>query len=360
MKSDDLRLDSLLEQKTVFVLGAGASKDYGFPDWGELSDKIDEEIKSKTVLNGTIKNKTPDKYKNFKASYAEYKKITENSDYNNYTLDKILAVLDENVGKDTASNIMTLVGIILSGYERSDLLSSEDGWVDTFRTILLDMVSEDKSTNIDKLLSNLRIINLNYDKSFAYHLSDSFVTDFMVRQGFDDQIKSTGHKLKIKHSPFEILNPHGSIFNLSKKSEGDLNIGISHETVWSHIDQNGYRNSPYGKQLDFHELIRLGDDIVPVDITRTEDYVRANGFVREAKNIIIIGVSVSGLEQSRFDPDCFSNKSKLVYAIDPEKIEKGYKEANSIRLKKGRFNLVEFQFINEHSKTFVNRLRIDK
>ncbi|GAB2191639.1 hypothetical protein MAH1_32470 [Sessilibacter sp. MAH1] len=37
------KLEELFENKTVLILGAGASKDYGFPLWAKLEEELLEE-----------------------------------------------------------------------------------------------------------------------------------------------------------------------------------------------------------------------------------------------------------------------------------------------------------------------------
>jgi len=111
-------LEELLQEKTVFVLGAGASYDYGFPLWQELPNALIEEI---TKLQ-------EDPYNYGDKGLTELKSTLDfiNSDaFINTTVDRLSV--------DSTKHYITiqrLVALALTRCEQSDCYERREGWIE--------------------------------------------------------------------------------------------------------------------------------------------------------------------------------------------------------------------------------------
>lgn len=279
-----INLETVLKGKTVLLLGAGASADYGFPLWDDLKKDFLGLIDTRSGL--------PEFAQHSGASYWR-DVLTENMDT---TVDHLAAN-----ARDPGVELFQMMTLqIFNQREAQDNKAKKMGWVEnlTYEYIRLLKLDERNSSHVKPLLENLSIISLNYDRSFAHRFIRS-VDQFLgsvypnsyVREGV---LKGISKRFRI------IIQPHGSLGDLPEEP-GQLTI----KTHSRHYNSNADISLRYGAKIQFNGLSdpRL-NSIMPVDLlgyggTDNQSYLYANTHLKEAQTVIIIGVSMLGLANSQ-------------------------------------------------------------
>jgi len=112
-------LEKLLEDKTVFVLGAGSSKPYGFPLWDDLK---------KVILEKCDQLSDTSEYSELGLAYWE---SCLNKDD-----EKSVDTLAKEANDSSRKGFQTIVGRYLISCEASDLESNKSDWVGSRSFIL--------------------------------------------------------------------------------------------------------------------------------------------------------------------------------------------------------------------------------
>jgi hypothetical protein len=154
-------------KSTVLVLGAGASRPYGFPTGYELRQRICNELKdSSTRLSTQLCELVapPDQIRQFRDEF-ERSQI--------YSIDRFLGNRPQwaNIGK-------AAIAVVLAGHEilHSLFAVREDHWYQ----YLWNQIA----TSWDALAStNLSFITFNYDRSLEYFLLEAMKHSFGKSQG---------------------------------------------------------------------------------------------------------------------------------------------------------------------------------
>lgn len=203
----------LPEFKDVFILGAGSSKDYGFPLGSELLTQINslvtsddsfrnicltrfkysqEAIQALTAISSTINMRVNDSIDEILSSPKLRKEFVESA---KLAIIKIIAeneinsknYFDENHNWDQGEN---------------------KDWMHYFWTHYI------KQRIIDRDLQQTLFINFNYDRSFVYNILKK-AKNYCEHHGISDY-KIDEH--------FHIYHPYGSLGGLSSVPFGDTNV----------------------------------------------------------------------------------------------------------------------------------------
>lgn len=262
------KLDELLELPTTIVLGAGASKDYGFPLWGDLKSE----------------------FLTFVSEDENWKSLLE--EYADRSIDKIVSHADN-------SQLIQFQSFITENfhYLEAELLSNNldisKRWLKTFaQKFFYDLESNAKFAA--KRFKNLNIINLNYDRVFEYEfqqeankfnmkaISNDIRSDAYFR---DTNIEKANLKLNVVH-------PHGCLGRLNADYINQYGPGTK---LNNQIEQKGFHWT--------NEKREISRSILPIELVKfgqkTPNYDMAINFLKNSLNLIAIGVSKMGWNDSR-------------------------------------------------------------
>ncbi len=308
-------LESALKNKTVLLLGAGASADYGFPLWDDLR-KIYIEFVDLDFEHAVFSNHSG-------ATYWRDQLLNNNTD----SVDAIAAkAQDEGV---ELFQLMTIAAFLK--LEQQDLDQARTGWIEKFADSYLKLVAKAplEPEHIKPLFENLSIVSLNYERCFGVRLFKQ--TTLFFNNYYPNSIIRNGALRGIDLNFKTIIQPHGSLGIILKHSrKTGAGIGVTTNCKHSLSATNFY--CEYGESID--DLIphyREFNDgpinsqhlksIMPVDLMRfehqtSESYRAANKSLLNAKNVIIIGMSKDGFNQSFLDISPHST----VYCTGGEKL----------------------------------------
>lgn len=230
-----MSIKALLKEKTVFFLGAGASKPYGLPLGTELKTHINS-ILPKVSVN-LLKHGYDEDFIN------DFKKALK------FTTHPTIDIFLENKTKYREIGAICIADTILSK-ENEDLLFPQKNWYGS----IYDAFELGSGTI---KLDNLTILTLNYDRSFEHFFYNNI--DFNCR----DKLELTA-KEEIKK--IDVIHVHGMI--------------------------GEYPGIPYGAKLtNFDTLINISKNIKMVSdkIENSPTFIKARKELLDAKNIVFLG-----------------------------------------------------------------------
>lgn len=174
IKENDLKN---LKRPIVFVLGAGASKPYGFP----LGDEL------KYLMLGRFKNKTHNILQKLDFDADVIKEFQESLRYSTHPNIDIFLEKKYNF-RELGSY---LIAITIMPLEKHEALFPQKNWYgDLFDT--LDFENEEPDT------SNLAIVTLNYDRSIEYFLAKNI--DYNCHTDLVNFAQEKRKKIKVVHA----------------------------------------------------------------------------------------------------------------------------------------------------------------
>lgn len=204
----------MIDIETVFVLGAGSAKPYGFPTGDELRRSI---IDNNTVFT-QILNRYDFEYEN---KLLNLKKIKDCFLGSNLSIDKFLSVNSGNRNFELFGKCSIISTII--NYERCSLKKfipkrKEDEANENWYVWLYKYLIEDFSSSKDYFenITNhkLKIITFNYDRSLEFFLLRSVQNSFV--ELFDKKLKEIPLK-KIIGIP--IIHTYGTVGELDNERD---------------------------------------------------------------------------------------------------------------------------------------------
>ncbi len=157
----------MIEKNTVFILGAGSSKPYGFPTGPELKFKIvNNFLRIQMKMIDSINDLSISEKEDTKNSTIEF--LTK---YRNSGTDSIDLFLSRNpdyinIGKTA------IIKIIKDCENQSNLIIDPKKRGDDWYTFIYNLMSEDFKTPDEYFISqnNVTFITFNYDRSLEYYL----------------------------------------------------------------------------------------------------------------------------------------------------------------------------------------------
>jgi len=302
MNSKIPNLETLLKDKTVFILGAGASVDYGFPLWGDLKNQLLAEIE----------------FSKCRVSYPEkslqyWKDILNSDATEKTTIDELAYAAPE----EHYHVIMSLIAMILCKKEQEEYIaniveSKKLGWVEKFSNYLSSLLISELEESLEafknsNFLRNLQFVTLNYERCFDYRF-DGYVKEALIQKSLSKPErrffeKYVENSLNLA-SYGTVYHPHGCIGSLGADEFIKSKPRISYHCYANR--SNGIQ-VPYGDwgRLETHlnqgrrPFLYAVDDLTD---SEEETYRKVNKLVlQQSKNIVLVGLSELGLRKSKLD-----------------------------------------------------------
>jgi hypothetical protein len=228
---------SIMEQmkNAIFIIGAGSSKEYGYPIWKELKPKIEE------YLNLPQQVQTP-----FALEAKEWlKEVTDHK-----TLDQVISEKNKGLRKTqdpskVEAMIWKAIASIFFSLEKDVVSENRSAWIDVYaNNIVSEMVqsykAEDKDwynkimAELTNQLGDVYFVTFNYDRLLEYKVKEAIINkikaDINNENEFglklDTQIKAIFYD-RFYH-PHGIINAYDGIQDNSKITKNRNPNNISH------------------------------------------------------------------------------------------------------------------------------------
>lgn len=261
------RLDKLLKEPTVIVLGAGASADYGFPLWDGLKTQF---------LNHVGNDK-------------DWRYLFE--EYHNNSIDRIASYAsDEQL--EQFQNFIIQMFFSLETKIAADKIEMDRRWINNFSQIFFHELELDIQLAAQRF-KNLTIINLNYDRVFDYefHLETARFKKRALPNSIRKRAYFADTGIDENDLKLNIIHPHGCIGRLN--SHNIIQTGPGTRWLNSFDEKNFSWTS---------ERKHISKCILPIELIKCESattsYTTAIDAVNQAKNLIVVGVSKLGWNDS--------------------------------------------------------------
>ena len=201
----------MITESTVLILGAGASKPYGFPTARELREEIifNTIPLLKKYADENRKNQDFDDHP-FIKNVKEFIEVFKNSSTS--SIDLFLSRNKEfyKIGKD-------IITLLLANYEleskfREEIENKNNDWYfNFFETLTKDIILSD---DISKFANNnVSIITFNYDRSLEHFLYESLIYSF----------RGKANEIQELMKAFKVIHVYGKLAPLPwESSEGSL------------------------------------------------------------------------------------------------------------------------------------------
>ena len=305
-------LSDLLTENTVIVLGAGASKDYGFPLWEQLRDDLLDLFRDDHFER--IFNKGNPGV-NWWINALNNMTDADNVDTLARGAPTDLRDPDTNEPVNCYDLFRVAAAIVIARYEERDKVNS--AWIEVLsqKYLALLRTNHKDAESIKQLAQNLTVVTLNYDRVFDVRFGP------IVAKGFENILEPREYEKKYKpvfRRTLRILHPHGCI--------GDTRCTYG-STEYNTYLNHGRANNPvsYGDvdRIYIRAVKRISPDIAPVDDligARNPTYDKANTLLGAAKNCLCIGLSRPGIEASLLKMEL----PDVVYYSGSEKVKDNF------------------------------------
>ncbi|MBY3492557.1 hypothetical protein [Rhizobium laguerreae] len=297
----------MFEDKTVFVIGAGASQEFGLPVGWDLLKEIREN--SWFQFNRTAVPQSGNR-KIYDTVYGKYEKDPDAltavfkgmADIRN-GIDSAGSI-DEFINRHSDDPIIAEIGkiqiahAIVKAEANSNLIaqkgretdginwdSAENTWIAPFSRALFDGV---RAREVDTLGENIKIICFNYDRCIEHYL------EYAIQKAYRDVDRN--HARQIVRN-MKIIHPYGSLGSISQISFG---TPLEHVDLY-HVTKNLIT---WSESVEDDEMVR--------DI---------QGAIREARSIVFMGFAFAnqnmGLLSAAVDDDLpyFKNVYSTGYGL---------------------------------------------
>jgi len=269
----------MIEEKTVFVLGAGLSLDYGFPTGYNLRNKITN------LLN----------WNNAVTPIPERIKILKGMGFSEEEIEMVRGQLEDG-GFDTIDEFLLArknerlrqlgkigIAMALIEYENPNKFKHLSADTCFYRYLFKKMV---ENTTIENFAENsVSFVTYNYDRSLEFFLWNTLFNRYEVRlKEIEDKIMK-----KIK-----IIHVHGKL--------GDMH--------WQNPTSRDYK-----PQLDDVNLILASNGIINFDDIGEDhpNYMSARNEIKNADNVVFVGFGFHTLNLSRLVKDnCLDGKKRII------------------------------------------------
>ena len=270
----------MITAKTVFILGAGASKPYGFPTALELR---------KDIIH-----KFPNLYKKALAELNSIESVEDRvierelefiNIFKNSSIESIDLFLTRNnkyykVGKD-------IIIFMIAYYEtqskfREDIEYRYDWYSLIYRALTKDITNAEELENLF-YLNNVSFITFNYDRSLEYFLYESLFNSFISQR----------NELKKLMTSLNYIHVYGKIVPLP----------------W----ENNRITLKYGEKDFLGWIEELRPNIKIIYEERDDRLEKAKQLISEAKNIYFLGFGYADENLSVLDFNNLLNEQHIIF-----------------------------------------------
>ena len=301
----------MIEIPTVFILGAGASKDFGFPLGRELFEEIRDELKeNKSSLWKNLKKFRFDDDKKIK----NFRNKLRGSD-----------ALSVDAFLETHDNFLDLgrmaIWLKIQSYEKDSMLLDRKGihWYNYLFEEMHTASFEDFKQN------QLSIVTFNYDRSLEHYFINKLMNRWEERK-----LK----KCKEMLSNISIIHVYGKLAPLSWEDEP----GIPYDFDVSNLDssEDGYHTHLYINEA--YKQIKIMKD----KEIQSAEFNKAMVKLERAQRIFFLGFGYHEMNLNRLNLNEVSliNKSGTAYNLDKTKIDR-IKELG-IKIPDNKYDILNF------------------
>lgn len=291
----------MFEPKTVFVVGAGASAEFGLPVGWKLLESIRDS--SDFRFNGHVPSKGNRKI--FNTVYGKYqaqqdmleKAFTAIGDIhrgvdtagsideyiNRYSDDSMIAELGKIqiahaiVEAEGKSMLVPPKG---EGREGINWATAQGTWISSFARALLDGV---RASEVEAIGRDITIICFNYDRCIEHYL------EFAIHRAYRDVDRNTARKIV---DGMNIIHPYGSLGSLNRFS--------------------------FGTSLENTDLYQVAKNLITWSETMDDDTLlpAMKMAVKEARNIVFLGFAFANQNMKLLNAELLENNPHFtsVYA----------------------------------------------
>ncbi|MDX0640343.1 hypothetical protein GOD58_18200 [Sinorhizobium medicae] len=284
----------MFEPNTVFVIGAGASAEFGLPVGWKLLENIRD---NSHFFFDHGKFPTKGNRKIYNTVYGKYEREQE-------MLERaFIALGDINRGVETAGSIdeyinrysddsliaelgkIQIAHAILEAEGKSKLVPPkgkegdyinwgdvQDTWISTFARALFDGV---RASDVESIGRDITIICFNYDRCIEHYL------EFAIQRAYRDVDRKTARKIVDR---MNIIHPYGSLGSLSRFA--------------------------YGTPLEHADLYHITNNLITWSET-VEDaslITRMKTAIKESRNIVFLGFAFANQNMKLLDAELPDNK----------------------------------------------------
>lgn len=220
-------LTAMITKPTLFVLGAGASKPYGFPVAKELkSDICDNISRGENTWKDRIEHLSPSYLgkPNAQTDLLSWKRAEQFG--KDFRLSPITSI-DEFLENRREYRLVGKASIALSlipNEIRRKLLDDTDEWY----TWLFNRMVEGLGSEQEIPKNKVKIITFNYDRSFE----EFFISSLIRAYGIDDR----EHAIELFEESFDMTHAYGKLGSLTGENKRDYNDSLSHEPLTTAIN----------------------------------------------------------------------------------------------------------------------------
>ena len=276
----------MIKTKTLFILGAGASKPFGYPTGDELRHQI---LFSVAHDDGIVKayntENDPMVESMHRKSFNEFKQQFERS--GDYSIDSFLEHRPEfmDIGK------IFIAKVLISYEQDNSLRKAKDNWY----MYLLDRI---KAPFGELCNNNISFITFNYDRSLEYFLFEAIKSK--SGRGASECAE------KMKHFP--IVHLYGQLDPLP----------------WQEADGKEYSsdNNILDRLIAAPKNIKLMNN--ERDVEKSEYFQKAYRLIEDAKRIFFLGFSFDETNLGRLRLMPMKNSKQIfatVRGVDPTKLK---------------------------------------
>ena len=227
----------MFQQPTVFVLGAGANYELGFPLGSELMSAVGACMRMKGGRPCTeaaddfmrsIRNRFGDEANNYLNAGQNLVHVMPRF----LSIDEAMHYLSEDrksiaVGKgaivDSILRAERQSKLKLAQSDRPVLSGVEKTWVAQFFSMLLSNLTKGDAARI---FENVTIINFNYDRSLEHYLYWALQTEALIPEADAKEIVGT----------LAIIRPYGSVGPLNWQTGGGVEFGSGLRSIFDLVD----------------------------------------------------------------------------------------------------------------------------
>lgn len=248
----------MINEKTVFILGAGASSPYGYPTGAELKEDIVlHSIENLLVYRQFFESETLAEKMIPRAMIQKFISRFENS--RDLMIDYFLSTLDS---EDLIALGKIIIAASLVKYEKISRglrpVLQKDDWYSILFTKMAEGINKYSDYHVFSE-NNISFITFNYDRSLEYLLATSLSNKFNIG---NQEIMKLLENIKIIHVFGRLLQlPH----------------------------ENNNEKYQYGCNFNFSELASIAKGIKTINERTSIDYKEIYYEIESAKKIFILG-----------------------------------------------------------------------